>query len=393
MRIKRTKFKAIKCQLCGKEFLRITNTHLWKEHQITMEEYKRQFPKAPIDAKGLAYNRVAHLRDKTYGEVYEEEKTERLKQIRSENATSQMKNEEQIQIRHEKCGYEQTEEHKKHLSVVNMKHGGMNYRKRALEYYGLECARCGKTTQNPSDFVVHHKDLLNIPSELGNHELDNLSVLCKSCHAKLHNEITTTQNRFTGLSSIEKGMHYILKGLKDDFGLDLQDVNFKDTPKRVARAYAEIFAGVKETDQQIEEILSTAFPSKKYNSLIFCPDILTFSMCPHHFLPVEYTTAIGYIPTRDGQVLGASKLGRLVEVLSQRPVLQETFTKDIVDAMNTVKPEGVAVVVSGIHYCMRMRGIKKITTFETSEMSGVFMSDPSSRKEFFDLLALSKQRR
>ena len=116
--MKRTKFKAIPCEICGKLFLRITNTHLWKEHQITMAEYKEKFPKAPIDAKGLAFSRVSHLREKTYEEVYGEEVAGDLKQKRRADAKKQMTDEAQIQIRKEKCGYEITKEHKKLLSEL-----------------------------------------------------------------------------------------------------------------------------------------------------------------------------------------------------------------------------------------------------------------------------------
>uniref|UniRef100_A0A6M3JSM8 GTP cyclohydrolase I n=1 Tax=viral metagenome TaxID=1070528 RepID=A0A6M3JSM8_9ZZZZ len=195
-----------------------------------------------------------------------------------------------------------------------------------------------------------------------------------------------------GTDNIEKGFTIILEGLHQEFGLDLTDENLKDTPKRIARAYEEIFGGIKDTDKKVQEILATAFPSKEYNSVIFCAGIKTFSMCPHHFLPVEYTTALGYIPSDDGYVLGASKLARIVELLSKRPVLQERLTKDITKALDTIQPKGSAVVVSGIHYCMRMRGVKQNSTFETSSMSGVFMTKPDTRKEFFDLLTLAKRK-
>lgn len=388
------KKETIKCLICAKEMYRITNTHLWKEHQITTEEYKEKFPNTPMDAPGLSLRRLDSVRGKTYEEIYGGEKAEELRTSRSEFAINQMKDPSQIQARSEKCGYECTDEQK---LVQREKHppkyGSVNYyRDVAFKTYGMECSRCGFSSEDGKGLVVHHRDLVNIDTELGDHSPENLQVFCKKCHSRLHVALQQTVSGFTGISSIEKGFHYILKGLRDELGLDLTDVNFKDTPKRVARAYREIFGGVKDTKQQIEEILETAFPSEGYDSLTFCPDILTFSMCPHHFLPVEYTTAIGYIPSKSGLVLGASKLGRLVELLSQRPVLQETLTNDIVKSLQIINPIGVAVVISGIHYCMRMRGIKKISSFETSAMSGVFMDQPMARKEFFDLLLLARNR-
>jgi len=334
----------IRCKLCKNEYSRITNTHLFTKHQLTMEEYRNMFPDSPIDVSGLVDQGVNHVS--------------------------------------EKCSkYERSDD---------LIHSTTNYRARALEFYGLECARCGFESGNSLDFSVHHKDLVNISSELGNRDLESLQVLCKSCYAKLHKELDEVSSRFTGIDAIEKGVHYIFKGLKQEFGLDLLDENFRDTPKRVARAYREIFAGLKNTEEQIDSILATSFPSEGYESMIFCPDVISFSMCPHHFLPVEYQTTIAYIPSKEGRVLGASKLARIIDVLSQRPVLQETLTQDIVKAFEKIKPIGSAVVVSGTHFCMKMRGIKKQTSYETSAMSGIFMDDPAARKEFFDLLQLSR---
>jgi GTP cyclohydrolase I len=381
----------IVCQLCQKKYRRITNTHLFRKHQITMKEYQALFPETPIDAPGLAMQRVDHLRHKTYQEVYGEKKAGELINVRKQDALKQMKNPSQIDVRKAKCGYIYTDEQKKHLSDTKTIHGSNTYRKRGLEYYGLECQRCGFESEKESDFIVHHKDFLNINSELGNHSIENLQVLCRSCHGKLHNELSEIGGNFVGIPNVEKGIHYILKGLQQEFGLNLSDENFKDTPKRIARAYREIFSGLKNTDQKIDEILATSFPSEGYESMIFCPDIIAYSMCPHHLLPVEYKVTVAYIPSLKGRVLGASKISRIIDVLSQRPVLQEKFTIDLIHTLEKIKPIGIAVVVSGIHYCMRMRGIKKQTSFETSSMAGVFMEDASARKEFFDLLQLSKR--
>ena len=383
--------ETIECKLCGRAYRRITNTHLFKVHQITIEDYQILFPNAPIDAPGLAEQRVNHFRNKTYEEIYGESQAKKLIDVRQQSAIKQMQDPKQINIRKEKCGLiPPTEKQKRAISEHNTIHGANTYRKRGLEYYGLECQRCGFESEKESDFIVHHKDFLNINSKLGNHSIDNLQVLCRSCHAKLHNELSEIGGKFTGISNVEKGVHYIFKGLQQEFGLDLSDENFKDTPKRIARAYREIFSGLKNTDEKINEVLSTSFPSEGYNSMIFCPDIVAYSMCPHHLLPVEYKVTIAYIPSNEGKVLGASKIPRIIDILSQRPVLQEKFTTDLIKTFEKINPIGVAVVVSGIHYCMRMRGVKKQTSFESSAMSGVFMKEASTRKEFFDLLRLSK---
>lgn len=373
----------ITCEVCQKQYKRITNTHL-HSHGLSMADYQQMYPDSPIDMEGLADSRVSHLRGKSYEEVYGKEKADELRHARKNDSVKQMQNLEQIKIRQEKCGYDWTEEQKEYLRELKTTHGGNNYRLRALEYYGNICAKCGEEFVL-QDLVVHHNDFLNIHSELGNHDLQNLTVLCKSCHAKLHNELSHIAGRFKGISNIEKGVHYILKGLKDEFGLDLTDKNFKDTPKRVARAYYEIFEGIKDTKEQIKNILSSSFPSE-LSEMIISRDIHVYSMCPHHLLPVEYYIDVGYIP--GGQVLGISKLARLVEVLARRPVLQETLTNEIVKYLDkSLKVRGSICRVRGVHFCMKMRGVRQNSEMVTSAIQGVFMDEKKgARSEFLQLI-------
>ena len=179
---------------------------------------------------------------------------------------------------------------------------------------------------------------------------------------------------------IEEGMKMILKGI----GLDLTDQHLVDTPSRVARAYAEIFSGLDNTEEQVEKILSTSF-SSDIDEMILVKDILVFSMCPHHFLPVVYHVDIAYIP--NGRVLGLSKLPRIAEVLAKRPVIQEDITVDIAEALMKIGALGVAVRVRGDHFCMKMRGEKKPdSSVITSCMKGVFLEDQNTRNEFLRLL-------
>ncbi|MBA7538785.1 GTP cyclohydrolase 1 [subsurface metagenome] len=183
---------------------------------------------------------------------------------------------------------------------------------------------------------------------------------------------------------IEKGVHYILLGLANDYGLDLTDVNFEGTPKRVARMYGEIFGGIKDTKQQIKNILDSSFPSTN-KEMIIAKNISVYSMCPHHFLPVSYSVDLGYIP--NGNVLGVSKLTRLVEILAKRPVLQETLTEEIANYLQKINTLGVMVIVKGQHYCMKMRGVKQQnSTIITSAVRGVFDEDIKTRNEFMELV-------
>jgi len=370
-------FKKTKCLECGKDFWKITQTHLWKEHQMTMSDYKEKYPDALYEDKNITLSRQNNKRGKTYEEMYGVEKANELKNNLSAKTKQQMNDPEQIIIRKEKCGYEPTDEQKRNISEKKTIHGGSNYRQRALEYYGEECMRCG-TNKN---IVVHHKDGYNDYSNYGNHNLDNLLILCRSCHAKHHNEIK--KGRFTGISLVEKGAIYMLRGLKEEFGLDIKDVNFKDTPKRIARAYYEIFEGIN-ADEEIKKILSTSFPTT-YDGMVVEHPIRCYSMCPHHFLPVIYDVSIAYIPKKGG--LGLSKLPRLVELLAKAPKLQETFTQEIVDKLQeTINPLGCMVVVKGDHLCMQMRGVKQPGCgTRTSAVTGVFKEQPA-RQEFLDLI-------
>lgn len=191
---------------------------------------------------------------------------------------------------------------------------------------------------------------------------------------------------------IIKGVESILDGITDDLDIDWRtDPNFEETPERVARAYQEILSGVDSTGAQIKNALSKSFPSK-YNNIIFSSGIETVSMCPHHLFLVKYKIAVGYIPAKNGKVIGASKLARVAAILSARPVLQEDLTFDISKALkNKINPMGVAVVISGRHDCLNTRGVKQSNaTFETSSMTGIFRTQAETRAEFFSLLADSR---
>lgn len=180
-------------------------------------------------------------------------------------------------------------------------------------------------------------------------------------------------------SKIEKGVSLILDGL----GVNSDDLNFKDTPSRVARAYQEILGGMENTEKQIKEILSSSFPSE-FSQMVLLNNIRAFSFCPHHLLPVDYQVTVAYIPSENGEVLGISKLGRLVTTLAKRPVLQEQLTEDITKHLMGIKGVvGAGCVVKGIHYCMVMRGAKQSEAVTiTSSLKGSILTDEKARNEF-----------
>lgn len=213
---------------------------------------------------------------------------------------------------------------------------------------------------------------------------DKQVYLCDKCYDKYTNSVLEQTDQFTGIDWFERAAKFILIGL-NEMGFDTDYDNFHNTPKRFARAYCEIFSGCKDTEAQVKSILSTSFPSQGSENMVVAKDIVCFSACPHHLLPVEYHVCVGYIPKKDGNVLGISKLARLVNVLAKRPALQETFTQEICDALDSVGSMGSIALVEGQHMCMRMRGAKATnTTITTTSVSGYFKDNPTTKQEFLN---------
>jgi len=139
-------------------------------------------------------------------------------------------------------------------------------------------------------------------------------------------------------------------------GEDPDREGLQDTPQRVARSYAEVFAGL---HQDPAEVLGTTFDIN-HEEMVLVKDISFYSTCEHHLVPFHGTAHIGYIPSHEGKVTGLSKLARLVEVYARRPQVQERLTTQIVDALMTnLQPRGAIVVIECEHLCMSMRGVRK----------------------------------
>ncbi|AUZ86349.1 GTP cyclohydrolase I FolE [Arthrobacter sp. TmT3-37] len=151
---------------------------------------------------------------------------------------------------------------------------------------------------------------------------------------------------------IQRAVREILAAIGEDPDRD----GLLETPKRVAKAYAEMFAGL---HQDASEVLSTSF-DLNHQELVLVKDIPFYSTCEHHLVPFHGTAHLGYIPSEEGRVTGLSKLARLVEVYARRPQVQERLTTQIVDAMmEHLKPKGAIVVIECEHMCMSMRGVRK----------------------------------
>lgn len=129
-----------------------------------------------------------------------------------------------------------------------------------------------------------------------------------------------------------------------------------DTPKRVAKSYVELLAGL---DQDPADVLTAVF-EVGHDELVLVKDIELWSMCEHHLVPFFGKAHVGYIPTEGGRVTGLSKLARLVDVYARRPQVQERLTTQIADSLvEHLDPRGVIVVIEAEHLCMAMRGVRK----------------------------------
>jgi GTP cyclohydrolase IA len=178
---------------------------------------------------------------------------------------------------------------------------------------------------------------------------------------------------------IERAVREILIAIGEDPDRD----GLRDTPARVARAYAEQFAGLRQSPQ---DVLTTVF-DVGYDEMVIVKDIEVYGTCEHHLVPFIGVAHIGYIPNVKGQITGLSKLARLVDVYARRPQVQERMTCQIADAlMQNLEPRGVIVVIECEHLCMTMRGVRKPgARTVTSAVRGAFL-DNVTRAEAMSLI-------
>jgi GTP cyclohydrolase I len=180
------------------------------------------------------------------------------------------------------------------------------------------------------------------------------------------------------LERIERAMREIIEAI----GEDPDREGLRATPDRVARMYAELFEGLRIDP---ESYLDVGF-EVGHEEMVILKDIPFYSICEHHFMPFHGVAAVGYVP--DGRVVGLSKLARLVEAYARRPQIQEQLTGQIADSlMQTLQPDGVAVVIEAEHLCMTQRGVKKPgSRMVTSATRGLFRKNEVTRAEFLSLV-------
>jgi GTP cyclohydrolase I len=166
-------------------------------------------------------------------------------------------------------------------------------------------------------------------------------------------------------------------------GEDPERDGLRDTPARVARAYAEMFAGL---GRDPREVLTTTF-DEGHEEMVLVKDIPVYSQCEHHLLPFHGVAHVGYIPAKDGRIAGLSKLARLVDLYARRPQVQERMTTQIADALTDVLgAAGVIVVVECEHLCMSMRGVRTPGSRTVTSAVRGQMRNPATRAEAMSLI-------
>jgi GTP cyclohydrolase I len=180
-------------------------------------------------------------------------------------------------------------------------------------------------------------------------------------------------------------MQDLIRQLLISLGEDPTREGLVNTPKRVEKALSFLTSGY---TADINHVLNGALFTVDYSEMVIVKDIDFYSLCEHHMLPFFGKCHIAYVPTK--QVIGLSKIPRLVDVFSRRLQIQERLTGQIAETIrDVIAPMGVAVVIEATHLCMSMRGVEKQNSFAvTSSMLGLFRENARTRMEFLELLAL-----
>jgi len=174
-----------------------------------------------------------------------------------------------------------------------------------------------------------------------------------------------------------------IKSTLSEIGENPEREGLLKTPERVAKLMGFLTNGY---DKDPSKILKSAMFAEDYSQMVLVKDIELYSLCEHHMLPFFGKAHVAYIP--NGNIVGLSKIPRIVDVFARRLQVQERLTDEIKDCLqNTLHPTGVAVVIEAQHLCMQMRGVEKQhSSTTTSAFSGIFMSDEKTRSEFINLI-------
>ena len=182
----------------------------------------------------------------------------------------------------------------------------------------------------------------------------------------------------------EQRLENAVRSILDEFEIDKKSEMYRNTPRRVAKMYLEIFAGLDENN----EPKITLFENTGYRDILTLKEIPFFSVCSHHLLPIFGHVSIAYIP--GDKIAGLSKFPRIVKYFASRPQVQEELTKDIADYLyNNLRARGVLVLIRARHLCMEMRGIKShdVETV-SSAIRGAFEKNKSTKDEALRILGV-----
>lgn len=199
----------------------------------------------------------------------------------------------------------------------------------------------------------------------------------------MHN-IDAAAELLDGVGVVKPEIEAAVGSLLKAFGEDACREGLERTPERVARMYDELLAGYRVDPH---ELINEAVFEVDYDDMVIVRDIDFYSMCEHHLLPFIGRAHIAYLPS--GKVIGLSKIPRIVDLFARRLQVQERMTRQIADFLEAaIHPQGVAVVVEGLHLCSKIRGVKKANArMVTSAMTGTFKTNDITRKEFLAHIA------
>jgi len=180
-----------------------------------------------------------------------------------------------------------------------------------------------------------------------------------------------------------KNITKLIEKLLQEVGEDPTREGLLKTPARVAKSWVYFSRGY---NQDLDDVVNNAIFKESSKDMVVVRDVEFFSLCEHHLLPFFGKAHVGYIP--DGQIIGLSKIPRIIDMFSRRLQVQERLTNQIAEAIHTVlKPVGVAIVMEGRHMCMQMRGVEKQNSLATtSTMLGKFRESVRTRNEFMSLI-------
>lgn len=192
-------------------------------------------------------------------------------------------------------------------------------------------------------------------------------------------------NTEKAIALFTKGYASILEGL-DELGYKVhEDLNFIETAGRAARGFADLTLCLNDIKSEVSAMLDRTFPAR-YDEMVISKHNVAFGLCPHHLLPVIFRISVAYIPRE--KVLGISKLSRMCQLMSRRPILQEDLTNDLARLLyDRLESQGGACYIEGLHMCMAARGVEAHEArVVTSALVGVFREQLATRQEFLNLV-------